>query len=66
MSDQALAYLDANGVAAEGPAWLDVRRKAARASFADAGFPHRRVEAWRYTDLSRLVAKNRLAAGCAA
>lgn len=57
MSDQALTYLDANSVAAEGPAWLDVRRKAARASFADAGFPHRRVEAWRYTDLSRLVAK---------
>jgi Fe-S cluster assembly protein SufD len=57
MSDQALTYLDANGVAADGPAWLDVRRRAARASFADAGFPHRRVEAWRYTDLAKLTAK---------
>ncbi len=57
MSDQALTYLDANGASADGPAWLEVRRKAARASFADAGFPHRRVEAWRYTDLSRLIAK---------
>ncbi len=57
MSEQALTYLEANSVEAEGPAWLDVRRKAARASFADAGFPHRRVEAWRYTDLSRLIAK---------
>jgi len=57
MSDQALTYLDANGASADGPAWLDVRRRAARASFADAGFPHRRVEAWRYTDLSRLIAK---------
>jgi len=57
MSNQALTYLDANGVAADGPAWLDVRRKAARASFADAGFPHRRVEAWRYTALARLLVK---------
>lgn len=57
MSNQAQIYLEANSVGAEGPAWLDVRRKAAKASFADAGFPHRRVEAWRYTDLSRLVAK---------
>lgn len=57
MSDLAQTYLEANGVTADGPAWLDVRRKAARASFADAGFPHRRMEDWRYTDLSRLVAK---------
>lgn len=57
MTDQALSYLNANAVPSGGPAWLDVRRKAARASFSDAGFPNRRVEAWRYTDLARLIAK---------
>ncbi|MDF1625193.1 MAG: Fe-S cluster assembly protein SufD [Parvibaculaceae bacterium] len=57
MSDRALAYLKEVAVAKGGPAWLDKRRKAARASFADAGFPHRRIEAWRYTDLARLMDK---------
>ncbi|MEQ9520461.1 MAG: Fe-S cluster assembly protein SufD [Parvibaculum sp.] len=57
MTDRALAYLDEVGVGEAGPAWLDMRRKAARASFADAGFPHRRIEAWRYTDLARLLDK---------
>jgi len=57
MTDQAYTYLDANAAPAGGPAWLDTRRRAARASFVDAGFPNRRVEAWRYTDLVRLLAK---------
>lgn len=57
MNDRALAYLNEVGAPAGGPAWLDMRRKSARASFADAGFPHRRIEAWRYTDLARLLDK---------
>jgi Fe-S cluster assembly protein SufD len=57
MSDKSNAYLKANAVSASDPAWLDVRRRAAKASFADVGFPNRRVEAWRYTDLLRLTEK---------
>ena len=57
MTEQALTYLNANAVPSGGPAWLDERRRAARASFGDVGFPNRRVEAWRYTDLARLISK---------
>lgn len=34
--------------------WLDVLRGAAAESFAAQGFPTRRVEAWKYTDLNPL------------
>ncbi|MGK2739963.1 Fe-S cluster assembly protein SufD [Tepidicaulis sp. LMO-SS28] len=40
------------------PAWLVARRKAAREIFEKTGFPHRRVEAWKYTDLRRMLAKD--------
>jgi Fe-S cluster assembly protein SufD len=37
-----------------GLSWLDARRAAAAESFATTGFPTRRVEAWKYTDLNPL------------
>lgn len=37
------------------PDWLVAQRVQARAHFQETGFPHRRVEAWRYSDLSRAV-----------
>ena len=45
------------------PAWLENLRENATAAFAEAGLPHRKVEAWRYTPLKRLEA---LAPGLAA
>lgn len=38
------------------PAWLGVSRDAARAHFAESGFPTRRHEAWRFTELKSLTA----------
>lgn len=38
-----------------GLAWLDERREAAMTAFAKAGVPHRRVEGWKYTDLSAVL-----------
>lgn len=38
-----------------GLAWLGVRRAEALKAFAEAGLPHRRLEDWRYTDLSRAL-----------
>lgn len=40
---------------ANDPDWLATHRAQALAHFQKAGFPHRRVEAWRYSDLSRAV-----------
>ena len=37
------------------PAWLGARRDAARARFAETGFPTRRHEAWRFTELKGLT-----------
>ena len=37
------------------PAWLGASRDAARAGFAEAGFPTRRHEAWRFTELKSLT-----------
>jgi Fe-S cluster assembly protein SufD len=52
-------YLDAFAArsATAEPAWLAANRKAALARFAELGFPTRREEAWRYTDLRPLQAK---------
>lgn len=50
------AYLNAfrgRSAAAE-PGWLAARREAALARFATLGFPSRREEAWRFTDLRPL------------
>ena len=38
------------------PAWLGATRNAARARFAETGFPTRRHEAWRFTELKSLTA----------
>ena len=46
----------AAAAAAQGPAWLQDRRRAGLAAFAAAGFPTRRDEDWKYTDL-KLVAR---------
>ena len=35
--------------------WLAQRRTAAFARFQEVGFPSRRVEAWKYTDLARAL-----------
>ena len=40
-----------------GLAWLDKRRAEAMAAFASTGVPTRRVEAWKYTDLSAALAE---------
>jgi Fe-S cluster assembly protein SufD len=40
------------------PAWLGARRDAARARFAETGFPTRRHEAWRFTELKSLTGTN--------
>jgi Fe-S cluster assembly protein SufD len=47
------AFRDRNGV--REPAWLGESRKAALARFAELGFPSRREEAWRFTDLRPLA-----------
>jgi Fe-S cluster assembly protein SufD len=44
----------AAAVPADGPSWLGERRKAAFARAEEAGFPHRKLEAWKYTPLKRL------------
>lgn len=41
-------------VSSDGPAWLGERRQAAFARAEQAGFPHRKLEAWKYTPLKRL------------
>jgi Fe-S cluster assembly protein SufD len=40
------------------PAWLGASRDAARARVAETGFPTRRHEAWRFTELKSLTATN--------
>ncbi|HTV32226.1 MAG TPA: Fe-S cluster assembly protein SufD [Methylocella sp.] len=40
-----------------GVPWLDALREEARTLFAGSGLPTRRVEAWKYSDLARALAK---------
>jgi Fe-S cluster assembly protein SufD len=47
-------YLSATGKRAPGAPWLDTLREAAAEDFAGTGLPHRRVEAWKYTDVRAL------------
>ncbi len=54
----------AAAAAVAGPAWLADRRGAGIGHFAAAGFPTRRDEDWKYTDL-KLVARRSFAAGAA-
>lgn len=52
---EARPYLDAFRVDGHEPAWLAARRRRSLARFAEAGFPSRRGEAWRYLDLRGLA-----------
>ena len=57
-SEAETAYLEAFDRASKvlpSAAWLEPARKAARDSFAETGLPHRRNEAWRWTDLRSLL-----------
>jgi Fe-S cluster assembly protein SufD len=49
-------YIDAfrRQARSDGPAWLAAKREAALANFGDKGFPTRRQEAWRFTNLRPL------------
>ncbi|MGH7075127.1 MAG: Fe-S cluster assembly protein SufD [Stellaceae bacterium] len=52
---EARPYLDAIREDAAEPEWLRDARRAARDAFASRGFPSRREEAWRFTNLRPLV-----------
>jgi Fe-S cluster assembly protein SufD len=54
------AWIEAAAAAAVGPAWLAERRRDGLEAFAAAGFPGRREEDWKYTDL-KLVARRSFA-----
>jgi len=56
-------YLDAFRAAATEPAWLAAGRRESLRQFAEAGFPSRRGEAWRYLDLRQLAEAPLLPAG---
>ena len=53
---ETVPYIDAfrAGERRDEPAWLTQRREAALKNFGDKGFPTRRQEAWRFTDLRPL------------
>ncbi|MDE1147286.1 MAG: Fe-S cluster assembly protein SufD [Azospirillaceae bacterium] len=57
MTDDSAPFLDAfhQRLGEEGPAWLAPRRQAGMDRFATLGFPTRRQEAWRFTDLTPLT-----------
>ncbi len=57
-SEAETAYLEAFAEAGEvlpKAQWLEPARQAARDSFAETGLPHRRDEAWRWTDLRTVL-----------
>ncbi|WP_136248913.1 Fe-S cluster assembly protein SufD [Halomonas borealis] len=55
MNDDVQRFLDRlserNAVRGDEPSWIAARRQAGAARFEAVGFPHRRVEAWKYTDV---------------
>jgi Fe-S cluster assembly protein SufD len=57
LKDRYLAEFDAfeRTRGARGPGWLEARRQAAIARFAEVGFPTVREEAWRYTSVAPLL-----------
>jgi Fe-S cluster assembly protein SufD len=57
-------YLEAFRVATAEPAWLAAERRESLRQFAEAGFPSRRGEAWRYIDLRMLGEAPLLPYGC--
>src|SRR3569833_4089826 len=46
---------DLPGDSTDGPAWAQTLRDAARARFAEVGFPTRRDEEWKYTSTAPIV-----------
>jgi Fe-S cluster assembly protein SufD len=54
------AWIEAAAAVAVGPEWLAERRRAGLEAFAAAGFPGRRDEDWKYTDL-KLIARRSFA-----
>jgi Fe-S cluster assembly protein SufD len=50
--------LAAAAAVGHGPAWLAERRRAGLEQFAAAGFPGRRDEDWKYTDLRRVTRRS--------
>lgn len=54
-------WIEAAAVAAGEPAWLAERREGGLDAYGAAGFPGRRDEDWKYTDL-KLIARRRFAA----
>lgn len=57
-------WIEAAAGQVEGPAWLAERRQAGLELFATAGFPTRRDEDWKYTDL-KLVTRREFGTGSA-
>lgn len=58
-------WIEAAAVAFDDPDWLAERRVEGLDAYAAAGFPGRRDEDWKYTDL-KLIARRRFAAGVTA
>jgi len=58
-------WIEAAAAAVSGPPWLLERRREGLQSFAEAGFPSRRDEDWKYTDL-KLVTRRSFAAAAPA
>ncbi|MBB3142256.1 Fe-S cluster assembly protein SufD [Halomonas organivorans] len=62
MNDDVQRFLDrlAERNAARGaePTWIAARRQAGAARFEALGFPHRRIEEWKYTDVRDIAAND--------
>ena len=58
------AWIEAAAAFADGPAWLAERRRDGLETFSAAGFPGRRDEDWKYTDL-KLVTRRSFACDAA-
>lgn len=54
VKSETLPYVEAFHGRPSGPRWLAARREAALKNFGEKGFPTRRQEAWRFTDLRPL------------
>ena len=59
-------WIAAAAAAAAGPDWLLERRRTGLEHFAAVGFPNRRVEDWKYTDLKRVTRRSFSFAGTTA
>ncbi|SFT75586.1 Fe-S cluster assembly protein SufD [Halomonas saccharevitans] len=59
MSEDVKTFLDRlaerNAAREPEPTWIAARRQAGAARFEAMGFPHRRVEAWKYTDVRAIA-----------